>query len=154
MNKKRKTASYIFFVWEIAVVIIFYCILGIDWTSRYGKIQLFVIAICSLPITIMIHEIIHYFVIRIFSHDKVKFGLEKSGFWVKYVYIHTDAKLRLWQWVLVKITPAILLSIIPTVSMLLSGYRGMMSFCIVMINFTASYKDFIDTIHIFKNKSI
>lgn len=154
MNKKRNIDFCIFFIWEIAVVIIFYCILGIEWTSRYRKGQLFVIAICSLPISIILHEITHYFVIRIFSREKVKFGIERSGFWIKYVYIHTDAKLHLWQWVIVKAAPAVFLSIIPTIIMISSGYRSMMAFCTVMINFAASYKDFIDIIHIIINKSI
>lgn len=142
-----------FLVWEIAMVIIFYSILGIEWTGRYRKWQLFAIAICALPITTVIHESIHYIVIRIFSRDKVTFGIERSGLWIKYVFIHTDARFPVWQWVLVKTAPAVILTVIPTLLMILSGYRGMMAFCIVMINFTASYKDFIDTIHIMKNKS-
>lgn len=154
MNKKRNVESYVFLAWEIAVVMIFYLILGIEWTSRYRKVQLFVIAICTLPISILVHEVVHYFVIRLFSREKVKFGVKRSGFWIKYVYIHFDGKLHSWQWVLVKIAPAVILSVIPTFLMLLTGYRSWMAFCAVMINFAASYKDFKDTIHIIRRKSV
>lgn len=152
--KKIDKDLYFFCIWEFAVVIIFYFVLGIEWTSRYQKIHLFIIAICTLPLCILIHEMIHYFVIRIFYREKVKFGIERNGLWIKYVYIHSDGKLFLWQWVLVKIAPAVLLSIIPTCIMKMSGYRSMMAFCIVTINFAACYKDFIDLIYIIKNRRI
>lgn len=156
-NKKEKNPDlkgkqYIFWLWEISVVFLFYFILGTDWVDRYSKIELFLIAIFSLPVCILFHEFVHFLVMRLFTNEKVSFGIHRRGIWIKYIYVHTDGKLKKWQWILVKLAPIFVITVIPTAVMLFTNYRSMLAYSFVMLNFAASYYDIIDAICLCKER--
>ncbi len=141
-----KWKQCIFLLWEILVVFLFYFILGLDWVKRYRKFELFLIAILSLPVCILIHEFMHFFVIRLFTNEKLSLGVKRQGIWIRYIYIHIDVKLKTWKWILVKLAPIFVITIIPTLIMLFTNYRSMLAYSFVMLNFAASYYDIRDVI--------
>lgn len=147
-----KNNQYVFLIWQIVIVLIFYLILGMDWILVYTKPQIFIYAILGLLVMLIVHEMVHYLFIRLFTKAKVNIGFINGGLFKKRINIQWNDKLKGWQNAIVGLAPILILTIIPTFFMLLKGYRSMFMYSFVMLNFVASYSDIIDGIKLFLKK--
>lgn len=143
-----KENQYIFLIWELTVVALFYLIFGVEWLGKYGKIQILITALCTLIITLFIHELVHMLVIKLFSKEKVTFGAERSKFFIKCIYVHTDAILSNWKWIIIKLAPFMILTVIPVIVMLVGHCPSLFVFFLSLINCAAAYKDLLDTVEL------
>lgn len=147
-----KSNPLVITVWQIAGVVLFYLILGTYWLKDYSKVQIFAYMILGLFISLFVHELVHCIFMRLFSKKKITFGFKRNRGSIGYCYVKVHDNLKRWQGTIVKLSPAVSLTVIPTIVMLLSGYRSAFSYAFVMLNFNSSYLDFIDTIILWQKK--
>lgn len=144
--------SVVCLIWQVVVVILFYYILGTEWLHVYSKVQIVVFLILGLVVSLVIHELTHALFMRIFSRKKITVHFERGNGIIACFCVKLHDNLKRWQLTVVRLAPAVFLTLIPTSVMLYSGYRGVFAFAFVMLNFCASYLDFIDTMILWRRK--
>lgn len=147
-----KKNSIVCLIWQVVVVILFYLILGTGWLQEYSKVQIFAYLILGLVVSLVIHELTHALFMRIFSREKITVQFERGNGIIAYFAVKLHDNLKRGQLTVVRLAPAVFLTLIPTSVMLYSGYRSVFAFAFVMSNFCSSYLDFIDTMILWRRK--
>ena len=133
-------------------MIFFYLILGTGWLQEYSKVQIFAYLIFGLVVSLAIHELTHALFMRIFSREKITVHFSRGNGIIAFFYVKLHDNLKRGQLTVVRLAPAVFLTLIPTAVMLCSGYRSVFAFAFVMSNFCSSYLDFIDTMILWRRK--
>ncbi len=110
------------------------------------------LAVAAIVFVLPTHELLHAFVMMVFSKEKVTIQPAKmpSGFWG--IKTSQQGHLKSWQALIMYLFPFLLLTIIPVFMMVILKKVHFFPFIVAIGNCAGAYFDLLDTILLFEKK--
>lgn len=142
--QKLRKSTIGMIIWIFLSFIVLYYMGGNECVKGVSVVQRIIETVVALLFTLIVHELIHASVMKVFNKGEVKIKLikmEVGGFGLVTIL---NGELKNWQQFIMYILPFILLTVIPAIFII--QWKCLFLYLIALINCAGSYFDLLDAI--------